>query len=141
MSDDAGLHAIAQAFDAQQRATVRDNDHWPPGNIGSCAERTRLRPRPEPSSAEEQRELSNLGPRDKPGETGTSLWYCPFGYGECVDADGCCYPGRCSRGVRFDYIPCGMCSGTGLFSSTYREHEMQSECRFCNQGMITTEAK
>lgn len=25
---------------------------------------------------------------------------CPFGYGECEAANGCCYPGRCSRWKR-----------------------------------------
>ncbi len=34
--------------------------------------------------------------RDEPPFTG---FYCPYGYGECEDANGCCYPGRCSRSV------------------------------------------
>ena len=28
------------------------------------------------------------------------MFYCPKGYGECEDAGGCVYPGRCSRGVQ-----------------------------------------
>jgi hypothetical protein len=28
------------------------------------------------------------------------MFYCPHGYGECENANGCCYPGRCSRGVQ-----------------------------------------
>ena len=28
---------------------------------------------------------------------GVSMFYCPLGYGECENANGCVYPGRCPR--------------------------------------------
>ncbi len=48
---------------------------------------------------------------------GSMAFYCPNGYGECEDAQACCYPGRCSQG-------CSLMGGQGRSAGSIRDTAM-----------------
>ncbi len=41
--------------------------------------------------------------------------------------------------VHYDFVPCGLCNGSGLVSWTFHFSEVTEACRHCNHGMVVVE--